>query len=93
MAPAELQAATIRNLWYLKVAQPAEGIAAVIARFRAAIAANELVGQFTAAELTAMQAVEEAVAELVSLPGVAAAATRYVPTHRGQALHIQGVND
>ncbi len=93
MASDSKKAQTIRNLWYLRVAQPITEANAVVAAIRAAIIDNNLAAAFSAAEKTAMQNVEIALASLAALPGVTAAAAKYVPTHRNQALTITGVND
>ena len=87
------KAATIRNLWHSRVAQPILDAESAVAAIRAAIVANSLQGQFTAAELTAMQTVETDLQALASLAGVTQAAAAVSPTHRNQALIVTGVND
>lgn len=93
MAGDSKKAQTIRNLWYLDVAQRITAAQTVVAAIRAAIAANNLAGQFTGGELTAMQNVETSLASLAALSGITAAAGKYVPTHQNHALVITGVND
>lgn len=87
------KAATIRNLWYSRVAQPIEDANAVVAAIRAAITDNSLVGEFTQAERDAMAAVETDLAALAALAGVTQAAGKATPTHRNRAITIPGVND
>lgn len=87
------KAATIRNLWYLRVAQPILNAEAVVAAIRTAIVDNSLQGQFLAGELTAMQTVETDLQILAALAGVTQTAVSVVPTHRNQAVIITGVND
>jgi hypothetical protein len=86
-----IKAATIRTLWYRRVAQPIEQADAVVAAIRAGIVNNSLVGEFSQAERDAMLAVEEKLAELAVLPGVTASVN--VPSHRAKAVIIPGVND
>lgn len=87
------KAQTITNLWYTRVARQITEANQVVAQIRAAIAGNDLAGQFSAGELTAMQAVETDLANLAALAGVTAAESRYVPSHGNHALIISGVND
>lgn len=75
------KAATIRNLWYTRVAQPIEQANAVVAAIRAAIVDNSLAGEFSQAERDAMQVVESKLQELAALPGVTQAAGKYRPNH------------
>jgi hypothetical protein len=75
------KAATIRNLWYLKVAKPITEVKGRIEPIRAAIVDNTLLTQFTQAERDAMLAVETALLSLVALPGVTQAAGKYKPGH------------
>ena len=93
MAHDTKKAQTVRNLWYRRVALPVIEANTVVAAIRAAITSSNIGGQFTAGELTAMQNVETALSDLAALPGVTAAAAKYEPTHRNQALTIGGVND
>ena len=93
MATDSKKAQTIRNLWYQRVASPILQADAVVAAIRAAIVGNNLAGSFSTAELNAMVAVESALNTLADLAGVTAAASKYVPTHRSEALTITGVND
>ncbi len=87
------KAATIRNLWHLRVAQPILDTETVVAAIRAAIVDNSIQSQFTAGELTAMQAVESDLQAMAALAGVTQAAAAVVPTHRNRAVIIAGVND
>ncbi len=87
------KAQTIRNLWHERVAAKILEAEVVVAAIRAAIVDNNLAGKFTAAELTAMQAVETDLAALAALPGVTAALAKAVPSHRARSLIIPGVND
>jgi len=75
------RAQTVRNLWYVRVAKPIENANAVVAAIRAAIVGNDLQNEFTAGELTAMQAVETDLQALAALPGVTAAESKYRPNH------------
>lgn len=75
------KAATIRNLWHLRVAQPIAKANNVVTAIRAAIVDNSLVGEFSQAERDAMLAVETDLAALVALPGVTQAAEKYRPNH------------
>ena len=87
------KAATIWNLWYLKVAKPISEADDVVALIRAAIVDNNLAGQFTQGEIDALLAVESSLNTLAALPGITAAASKYVPTHRAKAIIVEGVND
>lgn len=75
------RAQTIRNLWYTKVAEPVLAANTVVAQIRAAIVSNDLSGQFSAGELTAMQDVETALQSLATLSGVTAAESKFRPNH------------
>ncbi len=75
------KAATIRNLWHLRVAQPILDAETIVAAIRAAIVDNNIQSQFTAGELTAMQAVETDLQALAGLAGVTQAAGKYRPNH------------
>ena len=75
------KAATIRNLWHLRVAQPILAADGVVAAIRAAIVDNSLVGEFSQGERDAMLAVETALQSLAALTGVTAAAATYKPGH------------
>lgn len=77
----EKKAATIRNLWYTEVAAPIISADALVAAIRAAITSNDLAGQFTSPELTAMLDVETALNTLAALPGVTQAASHVAATH------------
>ena len=87
------KAQTVRNLWCISVADPILAANAVVAAIRAAIVDAGLVSEFSEPDRNAMLAVETALGELAALPGVTAAAGKYVPTHRNQAVSITGVND
>ena len=87
------RAQTIRNLWHLEVASKLLEADAVVVAIRAAITNHSLGGEFSTAEKNAMQDVETGLNTLASLTGVTAAAAKYVPTHRNQAIVIEGVND
>jgi len=87
------KAATIRNLWYSRVAGPVLEADAAVAAIRAAIVQNSLLGEFSVAERDAMQAVETSLNSLAALGGITATEGKYQPTHRAQAITIEGVND
>ncbi len=73
--------ATIRNLWYTRVARPILNADAVVADIRAAIVANGLAGIIPEAERNAMLAVESALQSLAALPGVTQAEGKYILHH------------
>lgn len=77
-----VKAQTIRNLWFTKVAQRVLAANNVVAEIRAAITSNSLSGEFTAGELTAMQAVETDLASLAALTGITSAESENRPNHR-----------
>jgi maltooligosyltrehalose synthase len=75
------KAATIRNLWYTRVARPLEQANGVVTAIRDAIVNNSLAGEFSQAERDAMMAVETNLQALAALPGVTQAAGKYRPNH------------
>jgi len=75
------KAATIRNLWWQRVAKPIQEANAVVAAIRAAIVDEDLVPEFSSGERDAMQAVETALAALAALGGIAAAEGKHIPGH------------
>lgn len=83
----------IRNLWYTRVAQQILNADEVVASIRMAITSNNLAGQFTAGELTAMLAVETSLNTLAGLVGVTAAESVYDQSHGNHSLIIDGVNN
>ena len=86
-------AQTAINLLRDRVARPVVQADAVASKIRQAIIDNNLTGQFTTAELNALQAFVTDLAALADSPVVAALETRYVPSHRAKALIIDGVNN
>ena len=87
------KAQTVVNLLHDRVVQPIERANAVVVALHQAIIDNGLTGQFTAGELTALQAFVTNLSALAGSTVVAAINARYVETHRAQALIIGGVND
>jgi len=75
------KAATVRNLWYRRVAKPVLEVSEVVAAIRAAIVANSLLGEFSEVERNAMLSVESALNAMAVLPGITAAEEKYIPGH------------
>ncbi len=75
------KAATIRNLWYTRVAQPISEANEAVAAIRAAIVANSLLGEFSSGERDAMLAVETDLVALAGLAGITGAEGKYILNH------------
>ena len=87
------QAATIANLLHKRVAEPIVAANSVAELLRQAVIDNDLTGQFTSVELSALQTFVSDLALLAANPVIAALSNRYVKTHSNNALIITGVND
>lgn len=88
-----VEAQTVKNKWDEHVAAPILVIVAKVAVIRSKIVQHNLVGEFTEQQISALLAAEEAIEALAALPGITQSAAQVVPTHRGQAIEIEGVND
>lgn len=75
------KAATIRNLWWSRLAKPVLEANQVVAAIRAAIVDNSLEGEFSTAEKDAMLAVEADLFALAGQTGITAAEGKYRPGH------------
>ena len=88
-----VKAQTVRNKWDEHIAKPIIEMERVVGLIRAAILNNSLGSEFSTAQKAAMVAVEVSVGDLVGMVGITQSAAQVVPTHRGQAIVIEGVND
>lgn len=87
------QAQTVVNLLYTKVARPIVEASAVVQKLRQAVVDNDLTGEFTGTELSALESFASEVQLLAASKVVEALAGRFAATHRNKALTITGVND
>ena len=87
------KAQTIVNLLRDRVVVPLVAANAVADKLRQAVIDNNLTGEFTSGELSALSTFVTNLATLTSSPVVSTMETRYVPTHRAQALIVEDVND
>lgn len=87
------RAQSIANLLYDRVTNPIQRAADVAGLIRQAIADNNLNGHFSSGERAALQTFVENLVSLAGSPVVMAMKSRYVPSHRGRAITIPGVND
>ena len=87
------KAQTIINLLRDRVVLPIVQANAVAGKLQQAVIDNSLTGQFSAGELSALTAFVSNLTALASSPVVTAMETRYVLTHRSEALIIEDVND
>ena len=82
------KAATIRNLWWKRVAEPVLEADNVVAIIRAAILDNNLGSQFSEPERNAMEAVDTALGALSALAGIAAAEDKYNSGHLTEPITV-----
>lgn len=84
---------TCVNLLAERVMDNIVGAQAAAAAIRQAIVDNDLAGALPEPTLAALVAFVTDLETLASRPVVATIQNQYVPTHRSQALIIEGVND
>lgn len=66
---------------------------AAVQKMKNVIVDNGLQGQFSPGELSVLTAFVADVATAAASPAIPFMASRYVPSHRSQAIRISGVND
>lgn len=87
------RAQAVINLLRQRVTQPIADANAVAGLIRQAIIDDGLIGQFTGAELSALQSFVTDLSALAASSVVAAIESRYMPGHGIKSLVISGVND